>query len=1602
MKERRQFNRLRVLVCVTALLCFVSQLSVFPLQSAHAASSALELEALKQPPVINPTPQQLSVKGDGFLIGSEVGLISGPHTDPEALRRIKALLTAIGVTQIIEAADTDSPPAAPVNIWLGGPDENQGAEAALQSIGSSWPQSITSGEGYIVAANADVSGQKNIVIAGKSTHGTYYAERTFEQLLVQTGQGYGISSVEVIDWPVFEYRGAVEGFYGKPWTHEDRLSQIAFYGEQKLNTYIYAPKDDKYHRDKWREPYPPEDLARLKELVDAAKANHVDLVFAISPGGDMIFSSDAEFELLVQKAQAAWDLGVRSFAVYMDDIDPNLRHQEDRARFGADSNPSAAAQTYVLNRFNQQFLTPKKSEGAKRLITVPTDYFGLHTTPYIDRFADLLDEDVLVHWTGASVFDDHITTEKADAARAFYKHDILFWDNFPVNDTSRDKLYMAPLQGRDAKLYEHGIIGMVSNPMNEAEASKLALYNYGDYLWNPEQYDYERSWLQALDYLGGDIAEQLKTFAENNYSTPVSPNRESLTIAPIVTEFWTQYVQEQIDIQPIADQLMTELVKLQQAVSTIRQQLPNRQMVSEIEPHLTKMDWLTQAGIEALRMLLAQRNGYSQPVIMEHRIGLVMQMDKIKMMPEVRNNTVIWSFITRALEENSKMWGKEEVVERVPFSSLVTHEDYAIERMVDNDPNSFYWAHGSVYAMDKGEFFGIDLKEARTLKGIKVVMDEGDYLDKADIELSMDGVKWIKVASSSGQPTIETALPNYSARYIRLVAAARNSKWIKVKDFNVELARSDVKVSTTLSYTGYIPENMIDNNPNTYFWSGSTPKAGDEIRLDFPEPKVMNKVSLFMDYNYNVKKGVVEYLSEDGSWTKLCDLQGDSFKSVSFPEKLIKSLRLRITESQQTWLQVFEFMAERSDASDKQFPEVSLDRMAYQLLKDGQHQTRVIALDAEGNSADVTAKAHFVSTNPRSAVVDASGLVTAVANGKAEIIASYEGQYRLVNVTVTPDAVEVPELSSIELGTGEYRLEIGQTHQSVVYGLYDHGDKQIITEAVEFASAHPEIASVDSTGKVTALKEGETVITAKFQGFEATAAVTVSPNAVENPKLSSIELGTGEYRLEIGQTHQSVIYGLYDNGDKQIIKETVEFASAHPEIASVDSTGKVTALKEGETVITAKFQGFETTAKVTVQRDNPGDGGSGWIPPVTLPSMKGIQFDAAPSRIKLGDARKLTVRALYENGKSDPLTAKAVFTSSHLDIVSVDAEGNITGRSVGSAAITAKYDSFTATVAVQVVDGSKLQQQSERFEANQAGELKLGSQLIVRIPEGASAKPVAITATIIDNPGGIAASGMVLASPVFEIVKEPADDFAKPVTVELMIDPDKQEYEGAAVYFFDKSKQEWVKLEGQTAGRMITVQATRGGVFAIFAAEPAKAAQTEFKDTVNHWARNAIAEAAARGIVKGIGEETFRPNGLVTRAEFAAMLGRALQWEAEDAEAVFTDPIPAWAAGYVAAGAKLGIITGYADQTFGAEQQISRAEMTAMIVRALKLPLDASTKPAFKDANQIAKWAKPSVAAAAEANLIRGKGGQLFAPQDKTTRAEAVTVVMNMLNMLDN
>ncbi|HET9728478.1 MAG TPA: beta-N-acetylglucosaminidase domain-containing protein, partial [Acidimicrobiia bacterium] len=118
----------------------------------------------------------------------------------------------------------------------------------------------------------------------------------------------------------FAARGIVEGFYGTPWTHDNRRHAISFLAPRGLNAYVYAPKDDTKHRAAWRERYDDDEQAQFRDLCAHAGAHDVQFGFAISPGLDITYDSSSDRALLRDKLVSMLDLGVTWFLLLVDDI----------------------------------------------------------------------------------------------------------------------------------------------------------------------------------------------------------------------------------------------------------------------------------------------------------------------------------------------------------------------------------------------------------------------------------------------------------------------------------------------------------------------------------------------------------------------------------------------------------------------------------------------------------------------------------------------------------------------------------------------------------------------------------------------------------------------------------------------------------------------------------------------------------------------------------------------------------------------------------------------------------------------------------------------------------------------------------------------------------------------------------------------------------------------------------------------------------------------------------------------------------------------------------------------------------------------------------
>lgn len=204
-------------------------------------------------------------------------------------------------------------------------------------------------EGYYLKID-----DNEIIIAGYDKGGAYYGVQTLSQLLSLPK----LPVVEITDYPDVPYRGVVEGFYGTPWSHKARMKQLDFYGRNKMNTYIYGPKNDPYHSSpNWRKPYPAKEAEQIRELIDNAHKNNVKFYWAIHPGRDIKWNEEDKQNIL-SKFEAMYNLGVRAFAVFFDDI--------------SGSGTKADKQAELMNYIEDNFVKIKGD--VEPLVMCPTEY----------------------------------------------------------------------------------------------------------------------------------------------------------------------------------------------------------------------------------------------------------------------------------------------------------------------------------------------------------------------------------------------------------------------------------------------------------------------------------------------------------------------------------------------------------------------------------------------------------------------------------------------------------------------------------------------------------------------------------------------------------------------------------------------------------------------------------------------------------------------------------------------------------------------------------------------------------------------------------------------------------------------------------------------------------------------------------------------------------------------------------------------------------------------------------------------------------------------------------------------------------------------------
>ena len=874
---KAKLNSILAKVVVASFIFTTTPTTVFADMLNDQGKQIVKLKV--EAPRVSPTPQLLESSGEGVVLSNKVNIIGQDKADKDAVRELMEFLKKLGLEVNNEFSDEST------TIIIGEDDDNiEEMNKFLSEINKEGAESISVNEGYVLAANPNKNGAMTIAIEGTDEVGTYYGVKTLKELVLKENNQNVMPEVYVNDYPTQHVRAIVEGFYGNPWTHQDRLDQFRFYGDNKLNMYIYAPKDDPYHRDKWRDPYPQEEMARMQELINTAAENKVDFVFAISPGKDIDINSEADYQALVDKCESLYNMGVRSFSILWDDI------------FTDDG----AGQAAIMNRFNKEFVKAKGD--VKPLITVPTQYWGTsmftdgQVKPYTKGFAENLDTDIEVMWTGENVMSETVTLDDAEKVNNLYNRKMLLWWNYPVSDYRVDKLALGPIYNLGNDL-DSKIGGFIMNPMEFAEASKITLHTGADYAWNTAAYNHDKAWDNAIsDLVGEELKESFKKFAD--HSTRLDTGREDAPeMRAIMDSFWNKVDNKQIPATEL-ESLKVGFESIKSAVSETQSKLYS-EMLEEVAPQLEKLTNYADAASTAADMVIAMLKGDSK-LWWELKSKLSLQIEVLDSSKAIISEKVLDDFIKQANTKTDNMYFDGVLKEEVKtYNYQATTSDnlsplkfeewyngkspYELSNMFDGKLDTAYRSSGNIKS---GDEIIVDLGQEEYIKNIYMLMgrtSEDNMIMNGNLQISKDGIEWKTIVEGNTFREVFEDEINENARYIKYVATEDQENQLYVREIMVNKnTHSGVNssVDAKLSYKKSIADK---NEINSVVLEEKVKlKTGDTIELELPEFKFITGFNVNSNAN-----GSIEYTVNGIDWIKL----GDSETIKLDKAQVVKAVR---------------------------------------------------------------------------------------------------------------------------------------------------------------------------------------------------------------------------------------------------------------------------------------------------------------------------------------------------------------------------------------------------------------------------------------------------------------------------------------------------------------------------------------------------------------------------------------------------------------------------------------------------------------------------------------------------------------------------------------
>lgn len=930
---------------VACMLAVTMVLTLFPTTEVQAKEeAAVEYE-------IYPQPQKITYSEGEFIIRKDVNVVYEAGIDKYTKQKVQDVLQSKGISEPSVADKIDK---KKTNILVGIKDSeayvDQYAKDQKMLDDTMFQEHLNP---YVLDVNENV-----ITIVGQDTDAAFYGVVSLMHILNQL-DGRTIRNLRIEDYADTKTRGFIEGYYGLPWSNADRMSLMRFGGQFKMTSYIFAPKDDPYHSSQWRTPYPDDKLAEIAEMAEVGNANKCRFVWTIHPfmyGGMTEGNYDADIEAIKAKFEQLYQVGVRQFGVLADDAGSLPREVIVRA----------------MNDL-QKWVDSKKD--VYNLVFCPGGYNDSWQGNYseLNQYDDGFPEDIQIFWTGQAVCQpvEQLTLNnfrrKNLPQGAEDRRSPLFWLNWPVNDINMNRLLMGEGTLLHNDINVEDLSGVVTNPMQDAEPSKVAIFAVADYAWNVSSFDSTKSWKDSFKYVEPDATAALYELAKH-MSDP-SPNghglvlEESRELQPLLDSY-AQELEKGTVTKEQGDALIAEFEKIINACEEFEAKCKNERMKEQVTPFSNSLRDQAEAAIAFIETEQAVEKGSVSEIWKFYSQATAKLADsKTHLRPRLKDGQ---KAMTNALPGSKRITPflnkVNELVsptvnsiidENKIITSLITNRtdtpEGALEKVTDGkDSTIVTWKNPNTLARDT--YIGLRYSKPILLEKVTFKMGAAnprDTFDAGKLQYTEDGTEWQDIAGTEYNDTraeITAENLNLQVRGIRLIATAdTTNRWLSCKEIEVnkieEPQQPEVEKLAGAGFyneelmvirngnVGMMTDGTVDKSGNNYVGfsksnDGADPDkdktvVGAYVGLQFEQPVTVGRFVVSQGTQDHISKGKLEYQNEQDQWVEIksYDHIGEDFDETFTPVKA-KAIRLVNQEAASIWWRIYEAEAYAGDGSE--------------------------------------------------------------------------------------------------------------------------------------------------------------------------------------------------------------------------------------------------------------------------------------------------------------------------------------------------------------------------------------------------------------------------------------------------------------------------------------------------------------------------------------------------------------------------------------------------------------------------------------------------------------------------------------------------------------